>query len=158
FRKHLQNVYLLLGDTPPADLSRPISRKGGRSLHTLPRCFLSVKIDGRQTFFEWINAGHYNCQQERGTMSMAIPGAIKDLYFGYDVHSLLIRVDCDGNARDQLANHELRIGFLEPAGCELRITPSRSEKPLSFSLHHQGQLSDSGGIAVAIDRIVELAI
>jgi alpha-amylase/alpha-mannosidase (GH57 family) len=158
FRKHLQNVYLLLGDAPPADLSRPISRKGGRLLHTLPRCFLSVKIDGRQTFFEWINAGHYNCQQERGTMSMAIPGAIKELYFGYDVRALLIRVDCDGIAREQLANRELRIGFVEPAGYQLRVTPARSGKPLSFSLHHQGQPSDAGGIAVAIDRIVEVAI
>ncbi len=36
FRKHLQNVYLLLGDEPPADLARPISRRGQRPSTT--RC------------------------------------------------------------------------------------------------------------------------
>ena len=32
FRKHLQNVYLLLGDTPPPDLARPISRRVQRAM------------------------------------------------------------------------------------------------------------------------------
>jgi len=57
FRKHLLNVYQLLGDAPPADLARPISRRGLRPPYTLPRSFLDVKIDGRQTFFEWVSAG-----------------------------------------------------------------------------------------------------
>src|SRR5207237_1898501 len=52
FRKHLQNVYLLLGDQPPPELSRPISRHGQKPMHTLPRSFLDVRIDGRETFFE----------------------------------------------------------------------------------------------------------
>src|SRR5437867_2070826 len=66
FRKHLQNVYLLLGDTPPADLSRPIRSRAARPICTLPRGFLNVKIDGRWTFFEWLSAGRYTCQNERG--------------------------------------------------------------------------------------------
>src|SRR5262249_2291235 len=37
FRKHLQNVYLLLGDVPPPELSRPISRRAHRAIHTMPR-------------------------------------------------------------------------------------------------------------------------
>ncbi len=48
FRKHLQNVYLLLGDTPPPDLARPISQRGQRPIHTLAAGFLDVKIDGRR--------------------------------------------------------------------------------------------------------------
>src|SRR5208283_4209353 len=59
FRKHLQNVYLLLGENPPAELARPISRKGERVRYTVPRAFLQVTVDGRQTFFEWISAGRY---------------------------------------------------------------------------------------------------
>src|SRR4030088_811997 len=50
FRKHLQNVYLLLGDQPPPELARPIKRRGQKPMHTLPRSFLDVKIDGRETF------------------------------------------------------------------------------------------------------------
>src|SRR5262249_49988812 len=43
FRKHLQNVYLLLGDTPPPELSRPIKRHIQKAIHTMPRAFLEVK-------------------------------------------------------------------------------------------------------------------
>src|SRR5205807_9398717 len=50
FRKHLQNVYLLLDDTPPPDLLHPISRRGQLAIHSLPRAFLQVKIDGPHTF------------------------------------------------------------------------------------------------------------
>src|SRR5262249_6552247 len=74
FRKHLQNVYLLLGDAPPPELARPISKRGPRLAYTAPRAFLDVKIDGRSTFFEWISAGRYVCQNERGTMAMAASG------------------------------------------------------------------------------------
>src|SRR5206468_11242861 len=74
FRKHLQNVYHLLGDAPPADLLRPISRRGQRPPYTQPRSFLDVKIDGRQTFFEWISAGRYARQNERGTMAQVTQG------------------------------------------------------------------------------------
>src|SRR5665213_480422 len=50
FRKHLQNIYLLLGDEPPPDLSRPISRRARQHVHyTTPRAFLDVKIDGLAT-------------------------------------------------------------------------------------------------------------
>ena len=77
FRKHLQNVYLLLGDEPPPDLARPISRRGQRVHYTPPRAFLDVKIDGRATFFEWVSAGRYACQNERGTMAMAMHGPLR---------------------------------------------------------------------------------
>jgi alpha-amylase/alpha-mannosidase (GH57 family) len=158
FRKHLQNIYLLLGDAPPPELARPISQRGHRPIHTLPRSFLSVKIDGRATFFEWINAGHYNSQAERGNMALVTPGPLKELYFGFTQQALLVRVDCFGAAKDELANLAMRIGFLEPAGFELRINPPRPDSPLSFSLLHQDQPVESGGVDVAVDRIVEAAI
>jgi hypothetical protein len=158
FRKHLQNVYLILGDVPPADLSRPIKRRGQRPSYTLPRSFLSVKIDGRFTFFEWINAGHYTCQAERGTMALATHGLMKDLYFGFNAQALLIRVDCEGAASESLANCDMRVGFAEPAGYELRIPPARAHPPTSFALLHHDQPTDATGVEVAVDRIVEIAI
>ena len=45
--------------------------------YTLPRTFLDVKIDGRATFFEWVSAGRYTCQNERGTMAMATHGPLR---------------------------------------------------------------------------------
>jgi alpha-amylase/alpha-mannosidase (GH57 family) len=161
FRKHLQNIYLILGDAPPPELSRPISRRGQRAMYTLPRAFLDVKIDGRQTFFEWVSAGRYTCQNERGTMAMVTRGPIKDVYFGFDLQALLIRVDFDSPARIALADFDmLRVGFIEPAGwevlMEIQNVDGRWQYPLK--LVHQGQEMPAEGLQVAADQIVELAI
>jgi hypothetical protein len=159
FRKHLQNVYLLLGDTPPPELARAISRKGQRAIHTLPRSFLSARIDGRKTFFEWVNAGHYTCQNERGTMAMVTRGPIKDLYFGFNVQALMIRIDFDSTAKTALADFDqLRIGFLEPAATELLITPADATRPIRFELRRDGLLGDAAGVEIGIDQIAELAV
>jgi alpha-amylase/alpha-mannosidase (GH57 family) len=159
FRKHLQNVYLLLGDTPPPELARAISRKGQRAIHTLPRSFLSVRIDGRKTFFEWVNAGHYTCQNERGTMALVTRGPIKDLYFGFNVRALMVRIDFDGTARTALADFDqLRIGFLEPAATELLITPADATRPIRFELRRDGQICEAAGVEIGIDQIAEMAV
>jgi hypothetical protein len=158
FRKHLQNVYLLLGDEPPADLSRPISRRGQRVQYTTPRAFLDVKIDGRYTFFEWVSAGHYVCQNERGTMAMAAAGPLVEVFFGFTLDRLLIRADCDQPARQALADCDaLRVGFVEPAGYEVRITQPGRPGQKAELLHH-GKAVPGAGVAVGIDQIAELAV
>ncbi len=158
FRKHLQNVYLLLGDVPPPELARPISRRGQRVHYTQPRAFLDVKIDGRYTFFEWVSAGRYVCQNERGTMAMAAHGPLEELYFGFSLDLLLVRIDCDRPARDALADYDTwRVGFIEPAGFEVRVHhPGRPEQKLE--LLREGRPVEAPGLAVGIDQIAEVAI
>src|SRR5438874_109367 len=161
FRKHLQNVYLILGDAPPPELSRPISRRGQRAIHTLPRAFLDVKVDGRQTFFEWVAAGRYACQNERGTMAMVTRGPMKDVYFGFNLNALLIRIDFDTPANVALADFDtLRVGFIEPQGwevlLEIRNVDSRWQYPLK--LVHQGNETSASDIQAGVDQIVELAV
>jgi alpha-amylase/alpha-mannosidase (GH57 family) len=158
FRKHLQNAYVILGDTPPADLARPISRRGQRATYSLPRAFLDVKIDGRQTFFEWISAGRYTCQNERGTMAMVSRGPMKDVYFGFSRPALLIRVDFDTPAKTALTDFDsLRISFVEPAGWELIIEAAAKPKPIARLLH-EGYEESAADIALGVDQIVEVAI
>jgi hypothetical protein len=158
FRKHLQNVYILLGDTPPPELGRPISRKGQRVHYTTPRAFLDVKIDGRYTFFEWVSAGRYICQNERGTMAMATQGPLEELYFGFDLSLLLIRIDCNRPARSALADFDVwRIGFVEPAGFEVRVSnPGRADQRVE--LLRDGVPVPGIDLAVGIDQIAEVAI
>jgi alpha-amylase/alpha-mannosidase (GH57 family) len=165
FRKHLQNIYLLLGDTPPADLGRPISRRGQRVLYTQPRAFLDVKIDGRRTFFEWLSAGRYVCQNERGTMAMVTRGPIKEVYFGFSPETLLIRVDFDTPARTALADFDaLRVGFVEPAGYEVLVTDLKIGQPVAQVFKPSRGANGSAGleppatVEVGVDRIVELRI
>ena len=67
FRKHLQNVYVWLGEEPPRSWPSPSARAtASAALQPSRRACCSVKVDGRRTYFEWINAGHYVCGGSRG--------------------------------------------------------------------------------------------
>jgi alpha-amylase/alpha-mannosidase (GH57 family) len=158
FRRHLQNVYRLLGDEPPPELDKPITRHGQRVHYTAPRALLEVKIDGRHTFFEWVGAGHYACQNERGTMAMATQGPLEELFFGFDLERFLVRVDCEGRARSALASFDaLRVGFVEPAGYEVLVRqPGRPGQRIE--LRKAGKPVPAPGLEVGIDRIAELAV
>lgn len=157
FRKHLRNVYLLLGDEPPPELARAIKRAARRELFTPPRGFLDIKIDGRYTFFEWLNAGRYICQNERGTMAMATRGTLKELFFGFNLDRLFLRIDCEGNAKQVLSRYDLvRIGFVEPTGFEVRIRqPGKADQSVEFVRDGRPAV---GVVPVGVDRIAELSV
>ena len=100
---------------------------GQRPMHTLPRAFLDVKVDGRPTFFEWISAGHYACQNERGTMAMVTQrAASRTSTSASTLERLLVRVDSDGPAGDGPGRVRLRCGSASSSrpGCELRDRPA----------------------------------
>jgi len=160
FRKHLQNVYLLLGDTPPSELARPISRAGQRAMYTQPRGLLDVRIDGKETFFEWAYAGRYTAQNERGTMAQAAAGPIREVYFGFDLSALLIRIDFDAPAKQALADYEmLRVGFVEPSGCELLIhQPGRPNQDWQWVRADSEPDVGADQVRVGVQRIAETSI
>jgi hypothetical protein len=159
FRKHLQNVYTLLGESPPSDLSRPISRRVHRAIHSQPRAFLDIRIDGRFTFFEWVAAGRYTCQNERGTMAMASQGPLRELHFGFDLNRLFLRVDCDAPARDALVEFDaVRVLFMEPAGIEALIHhPGRIDQCIEL-LRPDGSRKVVPAVEVGVDHIFEMCV
>jgi alpha-amylase/alpha-mannosidase (GH57 family) len=132
FRTHLQNIYALLGEPAPAILNEPIKRNGHRRKHSLPTGFLPVKVDGRETFFEWISAGKYEVGSERGTMAQVTDGVIRRVHFGFDRSRFLVRVDTSGGTREAFAREamdEVRIRFVEPVGREVIIRELSSPSP-----------------------------
>ncbi len=158
FRKHLQNVYLALEEQPPTELTKSISL-GHRAprLHSEPTGLLRVKIDGRRTYFEWINAGHYVNEGARGAMAMAEGGLVSDLYFGFDSEHLYLRLDARGGPfREQLAEVEgLRVVFLQPEGFELSVLhPGRKEPTVQL---YRDDAPVTGALAAA-DLLFELAV
>ena len=160
FRKHLQNVYLALGEAPPAELTKPISQ-GHRHprRYSEPTGLLNVKVDGRRTYFEWINAGHYVNQGARGTMAMAAERLVTDLHFGFDCDQFLLRLDARGGPfREQLAEVDaLRVVFLQPEGFELLVShPSRKEPNVRL-YHNEVPVAESESKATA-DLLFELSI
>jgi alpha-amylase/alpha-mannosidase (GH57 family) len=160
FRKHLQNVYLILDEAPPAELDKPI-RQGQRHprIYSEPSDLLRVKVDGRRTYFEWINAGHYVCGGARGAMNMVAAVKISDLYFGFDLERLLLRFDARGGpVREQLTQVDaLRVRFLSPNGFVLQVKNISQKKPVAALLYNEKPVAEPG-MEAAADMLLELAV
>jgi alpha-amylase/alpha-mannosidase (GH57 family) len=158
FRKHLQNVYTCLETQPPSLLNRPITRLVRRTIHTEPKGFLAVKVDGRRTYFEWINAGHYVSGSERGTMTLVTEGVIREVYFGFDVEQLMVRVDTARSAQDDLSRvQQMRLHFLEPQGFEIQISDPGKPSMQARLLRNREALPKAR-VRVAVAQIVELTV
>jgi alpha-amylase/alpha-mannosidase (GH57 family) len=161
FRKHLRNVYSLLGCDPPGQLFTPISQAGShRPMNDQPSSFLNVKIDGRATYFEWIDAARYFCGNDRGTMTLVTKGLLHCLWFGFDERRFLLRIDTEGGpAADRLAEIDrLRVGFVDPAEREIVVVQPAVHHPVAY-LNHAGKPQANGTtVSVATGAILELAV
>jgi alpha-amylase/alpha-mannosidase (GH57 family) len=160
FRKHLRNVYTLLGCDPPGYLFTPISQAGGhRPINDQPTSFLNVKVDGRATYFEWIDGARYLCGNDRGTMTLVTKGLLHCVWFGFDAEQLLLRLDTEGGpAVDRLGDVDrLRVGFVDPAEREIVVVRPSSRQPVAY-LNHAGQpIANGTTVSVATGQILELA-
>jgi alpha-amylase/alpha-mannosidase (GH57 family) len=159
FRKHLQNIYTLLGLEPPAELAHPISAAAlPRLPFTQPTSLLHVKVDGRVTYFEWLNAGVFVATGARGTMSMVEPSHLERLHFGFDDERLLLRLDAAGGVRARLADVDaLRIVFVEPRGFELVVSQPSTPAP-AVQLFHNDVPVSAAGVEAAAELVLEIAI
>ena len=160
FRKHLMNVYTLLGDVPPTDLLQSIRMARGQTrLYTNPSSLLDVKVDGRLTYFEWLNAGHYSPAHGRGAMSVGTATRTENFYFGFDNERLFLRVDARGGPlRDQFSDIDsIRITFLQPDRYELLIMHPSRPSPIAQMYHHDVPVSRSA-VQVASDVVLEIAV
>lgn len=157
FRKHLQNVYTLLGEAPPPILNQPIASLAPRPVYTQPRSFLDVKLDGRRRPIEWMGAGEYRTKGSRGAMAMVSRGVIHELRFGFTPEMLLIRLDLNGPARTLLADYdELRLVFGEPIDLEFAIEhPGKAPK---VTRYRGSSAAPEHGIQIGIDQVVTLGI
>jgi alpha-amylase/alpha-mannosidase (GH57 family) len=158
FRKHLKNVYILLKTPYPTQLDRPIGRGVVKPTHTEPNGFLRVKIDGRRTYFEWINAGRYLSGSERGTMTQVTHGVIREIYFGFDADRMLVRIDTAERAADDLEGiDELRVSFFEPPGTEVRLS-GFATGALAGEVIRDSRVVSTNSIQIALRRVLEFAI
>ncbi len=137
---------------------RPIKRVAQRIIHTQPRSFLHVKVDGRQSFFEWLNSGTYRAGQERGTMAITTDSLIRQVLFGFDRDRLVFRLDTAHPARDDLAGvDEIRLRFLEPENVEVRIANPSTPTP-QVKVQRDGQRASRSKAAAATQEIFECGI
>jgi len=159
FRKHVHNVFTLIGEDPPQSLLRPIGKHQRQAQQfTQPTALLDVNINGRETYFEWLNAGVYKASTGRGSMNMAEPLRIERLFFGFDAERLLLRLDAHGGIRQHCEDVDtLRIVFSEPEGFELLVIEPSVNRPIVQMYHNDVPVS-AAGIEAATDVIFELAV
>ena len=116
FRRHLSNVYRLLGRPCPDDLHRPIKQKRHEVMFKPPWAMLTVCLDGRRTdYFEWIAAGHYDMAREYSAQA-GESAFISDVFYGFDQENIFVRLDFKKgiDPRAAIAQGELRLVVTRP--------------------------------------------
>src|SRR5579864_7227622 len=93
YRKHLSNVYLALGGTPPDVLAQPIAGAHAKPQFTPQTTYIHPTVDGRNIgYFEWLGAASHVADRH----SSAMHGKLFLLdtgYAGIDEENLYCRVD-----------------------------------------------------------------
>ncbi len=93
YRKHLSNIYRMLGGSPTDELAAPIKRPRVKAVTVPPSARIEPKVDGLvSTYFEWLGAGLYLPDYHSGSMHGAT-ALVDALYYGYSDHALYLRVD-----------------------------------------------------------------
>ncbi len=166
FRRHLRNVYHMLGQPVPDELfSTNITTSHVPDSVTLPVGLLDPTIDGRATsYFEWLAAGVVETDTPSGTMT---GGEHRDpevhtLLFGFDFRHLYLRLDLGGPAAQRLAQGlRCSVSFTTPSDRRLVITGT--DRGPQAELHQKtadGVWEPSAGETsrVASAEILEVAI
>ena len=109
YRKHLSNIYRLLGGSPTDELAVPIKRPRVRALTVAPSAQIHPTIDGRvTTYFEWMGAGL--CQPDYRSGSMhGVAQIVEALYYGYCEEAVYLRMDLSETFLRDHPDFEIRI-------------------------------------------------
>jgi len=167
FRRHLRNVYRLLGRAVPDELYASNRSTDQQALPQVePTAMLSPVIDGEVTsYFEWLAAGSFEVRDVAGAMDRTErpPSLLRQIRFGFDTGHFFVRVDGVAPLIDLLADgREVSVTFLAPA--DLRFTVRQTSGRLAgvFATRHgaTADWEDEGprGAAVGAGSILELSL
>lgn len=159
FRLHLKNVYKLFNVYTPRILDVPISRMAHRKPYSYPKRFLSVKLDGLvSNYFEWLDAGKYSASRDMDTMHRTSDQPIQQVFFGFDIDTLFIRVDFHEDLFSQYINKgRLVITFVQPEELQL-YTSFFADKPLRFKIKNKSHTYERKDFcSISLNKIIELS-
>ncbi|MFH1709995.1 MAG: glycoside hydrolase family 57 protein [bacterium] len=93
FRKHLKNIYHIIGKASPQYLDVPIKQVTAvRPTRELAYLIKPV-LDGEITnYYEWLSAGYYDIGKLKGAMHQS-QTLVKGIYYGFDIDNLYVRLD-----------------------------------------------------------------
>jgi alpha-amylase/alpha-mannosidase (GH57 family) len=171
FRRHVANVYRVLGRPIPDEVQRPVKQARGGAVFRPPSGLLSVRLDGRAThYFEWAAAGHYDMGREYGAIA-GESAFISDVRYGFDLERFYLRLDFRRGVepREALAQGQLRLSVTRPrpavvplegvadavfeAAVPFASLGVRPDEDVEFFL----EFERPGGVPVRIPTLVPLA-
>ncbi len=111
YRKHLSNMYRMLGGSPPDELAVPIKRPKAAVIGPPPTGSITPRVDGVVTnYFEWLGAGLYLPDERSGSMHGGRE-YVESLYYGYDGQALYVRLDFRPGFSEDHPAFEIRLNL-----------------------------------------------
>jgi len=93
FRRHLMNVYRLLGIDVPRELYEPIKKQSPAGFVREPAALITPAITGSVTdYFEWLAAGLYDLTKQSSAMH-AGESLLQSFFYGFDRDYFYFRID-----------------------------------------------------------------
>jgi alpha-amylase/alpha-mannosidase (GH57 family) len=167
FRRHLRNVYRLLGKPIPDELFvSNISAGAPLPAERQPAGLLAPVLDGEETtYFEWVGAGLLEVHQTAGAMHQAERRAavVTLLQFGFDQDRLYVRLDGVRRLLDLLGEgFEFSLKFLNPPGVRYSVRQDLGRLTGRFWDWHETEphwvVRGPGRGVAAAGTILELAL
>ncbi len=164
FRRHLRNVYRLLGRPIPDELFLSnISTHVAPTVATPPTALIAPTLDGEDSsYFEWLWAGVLEVRDAAGAMhQIDRQQLLTHIRFGFDQEHLYVRVDTR-SALDQMLDTgwSFSLAFLKPAGYRVTVSGPAERPALSLWTREAAGWRDAGsdGLRAGAATILELAV
>ena len=163
YRKHLKNIYHLLGKEAPRYLDKPIKRIKAFKPTREPVYLLSPEIDGEVTnYYEWLSAGYFDIERAKGAMHQ-IETVLKAFYYGFSETNLFIRLDCH---LDFFNEEDRQFSFAlvtyQPYELKAELRFDRQANRYTFTLYRMGENEAWDKVKelenFAVKKIVEFAV
>jgi alpha-amylase/alpha-mannosidase (GH57 family) len=166
FRRHLRNVYQMLGQPIPEELFvTNITTGQMQPAGMAPVGLLSPVLDGKRTsYFEWLAAGRVDTNLPSGTMtgSDREDPLLRQLLYGFDLERLYLRLDVAESARAMMEDgHRCSVTFTTPGNRRLvMLATGRECAAVLYQRTESGEwVAMSGSSArMAADEILEASV
>jgi alpha-amylase/alpha-mannosidase (GH57 family) len=162
FRKHLKNIYHLIGKPSPHYLDVPIKQITTIRPTREPAYTIKPVLDGEITnYYEWLAAGYYDIGKLKGAMHQA-ETMIRDIHYGFDTDNMYVRLDPGVPLNEpELKGFSFVLILLHPH--QYKIRASYKEEKGKFDLEISKLVDDRWSSvktieSVGVKRIVEMAI
>ncbi|MGB9767891.1 glucodextranase DOMON-like domain-containing protein [Dictyoglomus turgidum] len=138
FRKHLINVYKLIGKEVPQELFLPIVKIGEEKPVQSLQAKFTPKIDGLiNPEDEWKNAAIYLAKKGTG-LSTKPSDFIEKVYLGLDNDNVYFLIESKTNLKDYLGKpYFLAVYFSNPNQKEYNLYPRKGSQTLGYGIAYE---------------------